>query len=309
MTIALLILLALFCILLCALIIVYRITLFSPVKGQDDDLRLPEGDQFQDLYPKMREMITAFQQVPFQPVSLFSSDGLRLAGKLYEAHGSKKIAICVHGYRGTSIRDFCGGAPLLISQGYTVILIDQRAHGQSEGHSITFGIRERQDVVSWSQWAVKTYGEDSSILLYGISMGAASVLMTSSLALPSQVRGIVADCPYDSPKDILKNTIRTLKLPVALLWPFVYLAGLLFAHVSLTSASASDAVSSTRLPILIMHGEQDRLVPCEMSAAIAKAGPTVQRNTFPGADHGLSFLADRERYVKLLSDFTASVLE
>ena len=63
----------------------------------------------------------------------------------------------MHGYKGTANRDFSGGAKLMIDSGYNVILADQRGHMLSEGHQITFGIKEKRDTKSWIDFAYKTF--------------------------------------------------------------------------------------------------------------------------------------------------------
>ena len=94
-----------------------------------------------------------------------------------------------------------------------------------------------------------------------------------------------------------------------LIWPFVRLGALLFGRFVPEEGDAVRAVGRARVPILIVHGEDDRFVPCAMSEAIRDANPTlVRRHTFPGAGHGLSYVRDTARYEALLGGLIAEVL-
>lgn len=75
--------------------------------------------------------------------------------------------------------------------------------------------------------------------LDGISMGAATVLMASELDLPASVRGIIADCGYTSPRDILRKVIRQLHLPVGPVYFLLRLSARLFGHFDPEAASAA----------------------------------------------------------------------
>ena len=167
---------------------------------------------------------------------------------------------------------------------------------------------EKYDVLLWTRWAADRFG-GIPILLGGISMGAATVLMASALGLPENVRGVIADCPYTSAKDIICSVGRDSVVPMELLYPFVRLSAKLFGHADLTQADALSAVKSARVPILLIHGEDDRFVPCDMSRAIAAANPEkIEFHTFPGAGHGLSCLVDMPRYEALVKAFAARTI-
>lgn len=294
---------------ICLLIMLYccRVAFLSPDKIQNDIYNVPTEEQYLDQRDVMFEMIRSTAAIPSQPVEITSHDGLRLSGRYYHRAEDAPLVICFHGYRGTAIRDFCGGAKLALDQGYNVLLIDQRAHGNSQGRFITFGIRERRDCRSWVDWARERFGENTPMLLYGISMGAATVLMAAP-DLPENVRGIVADCPYSSPTDIIRKTCRDMGIPPVPAMPLIRAAARLFAGFSLSEITAVQAVQNTDIPIMIIHGEDDRFVPCSMSAEIAAANPRIRRYTFPGGGHGISYMKDKARYHRLVESFSAEVL-
>ncbi|MCR4622837.1 MAG: alpha/beta hydrolase [Clostridiales bacterium] len=288
---------------------VYRFVFYSPNRTQNTDLNLPVSEQLEPLSGTIKDMIRALAALPFETVQTVSRDGLTLRGGYYHNRDGAPLAILFHGYRGTPCRDFSGGARAYLDMGFNLLMIRQRAHCDSQGHSITFGVREREDALCWTDWALGRFGKATDIVLCGISMGAATVLMASELPLPANVKGIVADCPYISPKEIIMKVCRDMKLPARPLWPLVWLAARLFARFDPNAADAARAVTRTPVPVLLIHGEDDRFVPCDMGRRIADANPRmVELHTFPDAGHGLSFLIDKPRYERLTRGFFARVL-
>ena len=286
--------------------LVYRKAFHSPDRTQNNDHAVIMSEQMEPFSDWIHELIDTFQARPFEPVSIRSHDGLKLAGRYYHRKDGAPLIICFHGYRGTPIRDFAGGSLINLNAGYNVLMIYERAHGESEGHAITFGIEERKDVLSWIEYAVDRFGPDVKILLNGISMGAATVLMASGLPLPSNVKGIVADCPYTSPRAIIRKVCREdLGIPALPAWPFLLLGARLFGHFRLnTAADASRAVKRSPVPILLIHGDDDRFVPLSMSLEIARSNPgKIDLQIFHGAGHGISYLTDPVRYEETVLKF------
>ena len=302
--------LILICLILAASYGVYRIVFYSPYPGQNDDHRLMQSAQMAPYIEISHRMIDAILARPFERVYIRSFDGLRLSARYYHQQDGAPLAICVHGYRGLPTRDFSGGSQLYLQRGMNLLMIEHRGHGQSEGHTICFGIKERRDVLSWLFWAQKRLGQDTPVVLSGISMGAATVLMCAGMELPDAVRGIMADCPYTTPKEIILKVAKGRGLPARLLYPFIWLAARLFGGFSLGGGSAVEGAAKTKKPILLFHGEADRFVPCEMSRRIAAANPgKVELHTFPDAGHGISFLLDRPRYERIANAFLDRILK
>lgn len=277
--------------------------LTSP-KHRPDPFELPRSRQFDPYRAEHCARVERLLQEEHEMVQITSFDGLKLSGKYYARVPGAPVAICVHGWRSTGVRDFSGGALFLLEQGWNVLLIDQRAQGDSQGRAMTFGVKERFDCLSWVNWVVERCGADVEIALYGVSMGAATVLMAAGLELPENVRCVVADSPYSSPAEIIRKVCRDRGIPPAAAWPFLYVGARLFAGFDLNGMTAADAVRRTKIPVLVIHGSDDRFVPCAMSGEIAEASPLAQRQVFPGAGHGVSFLVDRPRYETLILDFT-----
>ena len=141
-------------------------------------------------------------------------------------------------------------------------------------------------------------------------MGAATVLMAAELPLPKEVVAILADCPYSSPKDIIQKVCRDRKLPPGLAYPFVWLGAKLYGHFDLNASSPVKAISNTKIPILLFHGEEDRFVPCQMSRLIQSANTAFcSLHTFPVTDHGLSYMIDPLRYEQATYAFLEKIPE
>ena len=288
---------------------VYGIAFYSPNRTQNDDFSIAHTEQMDPLRETITEMIRTLNEIPFERVSVTSADGLKLLGRYYRGNDGAPVVIGFHGYRGTPSRDFAGGTQLYLSEGFHLLMIEERAHRGSEGHTITFGVKERYDCLTWVDYAARRFGPDTPVFLAGISMGAATVLMASGLPLPKNVKGILADAPFTSPKAIIRKVCGDIHVPPGLAWPFLWLAARLFGSFDPLAADAAEAVKHAKIPILFIHGEDDRFVPCDMGRAIAAANPAmVELHTFPDAGHGLSFLVDRPRYERIVRSFFQRVL-
>ena len=286
--------------------IIYRMAFYSNPRGRAEDIYdIPSDPQYQPQRERMRKLIDDFAAVPCEHVSIRSHDGLELRARYYHRSSSAPLDICCHGYHGSAIRDFCGGAQIALASGHNVLLIDQRAHGASSGSVISFGILERRDVLSWIEYGKSRLRPDVPVLIYGVSMGAATALMVSGMAeLPSNVRGIVADCPFSAPEKIIRKVACDMHLPGALVSPFARLAARVFGGFDLAETDAVESVKRAKVPIMIIHGEDDRFVPCGMSREIHAANPElVTLHTFPDAGHGLSYIVDTPRYTRAVCDF------
>lgn len=246
----------------------------------------------------------ALAQYPSEDLEILSFDGLRLHGRLLPLENAKGTILQFHGYRSCPDGDFGCAVPFMRSQGYQVLLVDQRAHQKSEGRYITFGILERQDALFWARELERRFGPEHRLYFDGISMGAATVLMASSLPLPESVRGIIADSGFSSPNAIIGSVIRRLRLPAK---PILWLMDLwcrLLTGASLGSYSVPEAMAQCQIPVLFVHGKADSLVPWEMSRENYDACQSKKTLLLvEGAEHGESFLVDRAACEKALAEF------
>ncbi len=268
-----------------------------------DPFILPDREEYTKDQKIMRDLIQEMNAVPFERVYIKSFDGLTLTGRYIHVKDGAPVQLQCHGYRGNPVRDFCGGNKLARENGHNSLVIEERAHLDSEGNVISFGVNERKDVLSWIEYLVERFGNDVQIVLSGVSMGAATVLMASEYN-HKNVKCIVADCPYSSPHAIIKSVSKSMGIPAFIAMPLVHLGAFLFGHFRLGSASALEAVKKTNHPILLIHGEADSFVPCDMSREIKHAAENLIRfETFPEAGHALSFIKDFDRYKHVCREF------
>ncbi len=244
-----------------------------------------------------------------EDVTVTSHDGLKLCARYYHHADGAPLDILFHGYRSISDRDLCGGFRISRDMGHNVLLVDERAHGNSEGHVISFGIKERYDCLQWVNYCVRRFGKKQKIILVGVSMGAATVLMASSLDLPENVVGIIADSAYTSPKDIISKVGAERRIPTVISMPLAKAAARIFGHFDLCESSALCEVEKCTKPVLIIHGENDFFVPSEMSRDIFNACASEKRITIlPNNGHCAGYIFNTQRYIKEIRDFSSYVL-
>lgn len=296
--------------------IAYRMAFYCD-RSKPEDIYERSPGMTDDDFPKMKALIDRMAAREFEWVYITSRDGLRLAARYYHVADGAPLQIHCHGYRGTSMRDFSGGNKLSHEAGHNALVIDERGCGRSEGNTITFGIKERYDVLDWIDYAICRFGDDVKIILCGVSMGSSTVLMAAGLGLPSNVKGITADCPFSGGEKIILKVCRDMKLPPKIMAPFIRLGAKLFGKFDLNETTAVEAVKNKTVPVLLIHGEADSYVPYEMSREIYEAAVSGKNSPgnytlfelYANADHGLSFLAEPERYKKMINDFITDCLK
>ena len=275
---------------------------YNDLKGKPETLEPLKGKLYEPFFDRSLALIKKALAIPFEQVTLKVSKHRILCARYYFNSNDAPTAILVHGYKGNGIRDFSGGIQEVIKRGNNVLLIDHYAHNLSSGKTITFGVKEKYDVLKWIDYINKR-NNNPDIYLYGISMGAATVLMVSGLDLPSNVKAIVADAPYNSVEQEIKFTMNKMGYIYGILKPFVHLSALLFAGFSLKKGEVKDYLKNNKLPILLIHGSSDDIVPVTNSRTIKEEFPYIKYFEFEGAPHGLSYFVDYERYSKELDNF------
>ena len=245
-------------------------------------------------------------------LSLLSADGLRLTGLHFkqEGQGQRKLAVIVHGYTGQG-QEMTSFAALFAELGFDLFLPDARAHGQSEGDYIGFGWPDRLDLVQWLEQLVGLYPADLDIVLFGISMGAATVMMAAGEPLPPQVKVIIEDCGYDSVEHELSHQLKELfHLPAFPLVPLTSRYAAYKAGYNFTEASAVTQLQKSTLPTLFIHGTADRFVPTEMIYPLYEAtqGPK-EMYLVPEAKHAEAFKQDPAKYKQVVTSFLTTYLE
>ena len=284
----------------------FRVAFYAGPRSpeQPDRIETPEGAIYDPYRADMERWILEARAMPQEHFTVRSFDGLTLHGTFYEYAPGATVELMFHGYRGTAERDLSGGVQRCFRLGHSALIVDQRCSGRSEGQVITFGINEHKDCLRWVDFAVKHFGPDVRIILTGISMGAATVMMAAGEPLPKNVVGVLADCGYSSPKEIILEVLKQMKLPPKLCYPFVKLAARIYGHFDLEENAPVEAMKRAKVPVIFFHGEADDFVPCAMSRqCFAACASRKKLVTVPGAGHGLSYPMDVEGYLAAVRAF------
>jgi len=261
------------------------------------------------IYAEGKEWMDKVDKIPY---SIKSHDGLNLKAFLIPSsiEGQKVFVLLAHGYNSKAL-DMGPYARFFNEElNFNVFLPDDRGHGQSDGKYIGFGWHDRLDCMNWINFLIKTFGNDIKILLFGVSMGGATVLMLSGEELPQNVKGVISDCAYTSAKDILTYQLKRLYgLPPFPVMNITSLITWFRAGYSLSRASAVRQVKKTKLPILFIHGREDTFVPFYMVNELYEACKS-QKQLFiaEGAGHGESFVKEHNAYRETVKEFVQRIM-
>lgn len=249
-------------------------------------------------------------QQPHSDVYKISFDGLKLHAVYFpaikEKVEKKRVVICFHGYTSKGLADFTGLTDYYFRKGYAMLHPDARAHGESEGEYIGFGCLDRHDALKWIDWVIQTCGEDVEIFLHGISMGGATVLMASGMELPPQVKGVISDCGFTSPKEVFTHVLKTMyHLPAIPVIPLANIVNKKLAGYGMDECNAKREVAKAKVPILFIHGSKDTFVPAKMCEEIYACCNVPKRKLIvEGAAHGESYYKNMQAYEQILDEFT-----
>lgn len=243
-----------------------------------------------------------------------SFDGLKLHATYFPAldqsANKKKVVICFHGYTSQGMSDYIGLSGYYFRKGYAMLLPDARAHGESEGEYIGFGCLDRKDALVWISWVIQELGDDVEIALHGTSMGGATVLMASGLELPAQVRGIVSDCAFTSPKEVFTHVLHNMyHLPAFPAIPGADILNKRLAGYGMDECNAKREVARAKVPILFIHGTKDTFVPYRMCHEIYDCCASPKKMlVVEGAAHAESYYKDTEKYEQALDEFFEEIM-
>lgn len=240
-------------------------------------------------------------------ISLTTEDGYELIAAAFSPEEeSHKWALLLHGYTGWK-EELYPIAYQYAQRGYHVLVPDMRCSGESEGDFIGMGWTDRLDNMLWLDKIVKADPE-AEIVIHGQSMGGACALMMSGEALPSQVSAIISDCAYtDAYRMFGKQMKDWFNLPSFPLLDSMNLMLQLRGGYDLKAASALEAVKKTTLPVLIIHGDQDDMVPVDMAYELYEAAAGEKELLIiPGAGHAQAMDKDPELYYDTVFNFLQS---
>ena len=232
-----------------------------------------------------------------EEVTITSHDGLKLKGHLLTCENAKRTELLMHGWREPWQADMGMMTRYQHNHNCNVLIIEQRGHGESEGEYIGFGVLERYDCKAWCEYICQRFGEDLPLYLGGVSMGASTALMAAALDLPKNVKGIIADSGFTSPRAIVADVLsKKAHLPENLVG-VLDLFNRVKAGYSYSEYSTLEALEQNTLPILFVHGDEDKFVPLAMTLEnyLACKAPR-DLLIVEGAEHGAGYLVDPEAY-------------
>lgn len=266
--------------------------------------------EYQKYHDEAYEGTQWFRKQNYEEVSIQSFDNLKLCAYFLPAkEETTDTILLVHGYRAFGLYEFGSRVKFLHEQGWNLLIVDNRAHGRSEGKYIGFSILDRRDVCDWIDYLDKRFDSKERIVLHGVSMGGATVLAVAGTTNSKNVKGVVADCGYSSGFDEVAIQISNLThLPK---FPFLYLCVWwlkVLAGYRIDEVTARDAVKNYNGKLLIIHGGEDTFVPTAMGHEIYEAASCDKDIMIvDGALHALSYTDAPEAYQAKFSEFLGRI--
>lgn len=253
------------------------------------------------------EASRSLETKPHEVVRITAEDGTELVGHWFRQEDARRTIVAMHGWRSSYGMDFGMIADFWLDNGCNVLFAEQRGQNSSGGAYMGFGMIERFDCRSWVNFVNERCGETLPVYLAGVSMGAATVLMAAGLEMPTNVRGVIADCGFTSPHAIWEYISRhNLHMQFGLKGRMADRICRRKIHMGAADYSTVEALRSTTLPVLFIHGTDDHFIPIEMTYENYKACAGPKRLlVVPGAEHGMSYAVDREGYEKTVREFWA----
>ena len=235
-------------------------------------------------------------------------NSLRLHAYEFENTSLDTWVIVVHGYMSDG-KGMSYVTKEFFDRGDSVLVPDLRGHGKSEGNYVGMGVPDRFDIVDWIQYLLKDH-PNRKIILYGISMGAATAMMAAGGDAPEGVAAVVEDCGYTDAYVMftaqLKKIFGLPELPIMRCVDIV-------TRIK-TGAWLSDAApirELPRLPTLFIHGDADKLTPVEMAKALHEASraKTKELLIVPGVGHADAKKVAREAYYGTIFSFLEPLMK
>ena len=193
------------------------------------------------------------------------------------------------------------------SLGGNVLCFDFSGSGESDGPCVTCGYREKKDLMKAIDFA-KTKS-NAPIIIYGISMGAATTALVTSER--DDIAAAICDSPFSNLKEYLSMNLGVwTHLPKFPFQPIIFKAMEKTSGLSLDKVVPAESVKNSKVPILIMHGKGDHLIPYTESVKLKKLNPDmVTLDIIENDDHCKSLEKQRDRYMENISNFIDKVLE
>lgn len=285
----------------------YRRTMIRQNADMERTIKMAGTDwsQYSDILAERKAFMLSKSH---EDVYQTSFDGLKLHAAYFPSikeTDKKRIVICFHGYTSKSLADFTGLTDYYFRKGFAMLHPDARAHGESEGKYIGFGCLDRKDALGWVDWVIEKCGEDVEIYLHGISMGGATVLMASGMDLPTQIKGIISDCGFTSPKEVFTHVLHTMyHLPSFPIMQGAEIVNRKLAGYGMDECNTKREVAKARIPILFIHGSKDTFVPTKMCQELYDCCASKKKILIvEDAAHGESYYKNMNLYESALDEF------
>ena len=230
---------------------------------------------------------------------------------------SQQTIVLVHGYSDAKVGAIAW-APLLRDLGFNLLVPDLRAHGESQGTYSTAGYWERHDLMQIiDQLRAAHPAQTASVVLFGISLGAAVVAATA--AMRRDLAAVVLECPFTDYRKAVCYQADRLAMPGPVFQKLMFMLAQWFARADFAEAAPVRQVPKISCPLLVIQtGNDPFLQPPDfaaMQAAVealpANANPAGPRIcwTIPDVHHVLAMVDNPVEYRRRLQDFLARVLQ
>lgn len=264
------------------------------------------GDVDRDTIDLHTDAVKKLEEGTHKLCEITARDGERLVGHLFTVEGARRTLLAMHGWRSSWSGDFAAIADFWLDIGCNILFAEQRGQNNSGGDFMGFGLLERYDCLEWVKYLNENDHASLPIYLCGISMGATTVLMASGLELPENVRGVCADCGFTSPSEIWKHVVENnLHLRYDRFRRMIandICKKRLYGEEA--DYSTVDALKNCSIPVLFVHGTDDKFVPISMTFENCKACASPYKLlVVPGAEHGMSYILNKDGYERITKEF------
>lgn len=249
------------------------------------------------LYPAFKFM----RALPYEDHYIESFDGLKLHAKYYKGTNNK-LMLLVHGYHADPLNNFSIIGKRFLEDGYSLLMIDQRGHGESGGKWTTFGDLESNDILRWMNYIDKNLNEDT-IIPYGVSLGCATLEMASSSQMPEKVKCLILDCGYASPLEQMAKSYNDKLGPIGKLVVkmFFRMHAKVIGKFSLNRKCYLELEKATK-PCLFIHGGKDSTVPFEKGEKnYNHCGARKEKAFFPDSEHNTCFMQHGDEIIERMN--------
>ena len=237
-------------------------------------------------------------------VEIKSKDGLKLVGEWFD-YGFDKTVIILPGRRETLVYSYYYAKPYK-DAGVNVLVIDQRAHGFSEGKYSTCGIKEAEDVSLWMKYLHDELNQ-KEIFIHGICVGTCCASMVVAKYKPDYLKAVILDSMFISYKEIYKNHYLESGHKLFPVFYQIWIWFRLLTKCNINVSNPEKYMASFDLPVMFIWGTKDVYCLPEKSKILYEKCASKQKQIewFEGAEHSRVRLYDEKRYDDLVSDFLA----